>query len=538
MTRHAACLSFNDDDVNHLGDLTNRLARSHPDGEPARDSPMMVFWVWVRLVTVTDQRFLGTRRATSLPRVPPAPPRRFDPYPSPASRVDVAMVPPDVTDIELMRDEAGGLLYEAGIATVTFFRGDIVAASRALRAQFDAVARLNPWLAGRLVRDKTSRGKLVLRHPVKPTQAHVDAVFACDHASNASGEPSLGVTYAKLCGALFAKKRVVPAGTALVNRPDAPVAMLRLARSPPNDDGDDDVFSLTFSLSHSVGDGRTYYEILKMLTPGAKVAALDATRRHAFSEDMRDVCNRDALRWIDSVDAGCMFGCSMLPSLFGFGKKARCVAFVLDKDGLAEAKRAGAAASGAPFVSTNDVLTSAFFNACDNRVGLMGLDCRGRVDGVASDAAGNYVTALVLDDDVFASPGGIRAMLGRVPYETTKRPFPSCAKWCAGMDRASAGMVTNWSSFAGDLVQIPDCELLLHLPVKHPDAMMFDCAIPFASRPGELSVLCWTISTDEAGLREALPVGDVLSDALFPALKGGERGRAARRTTKVAPTER
>ena len=232
---------------------------------------------------------------------------------------------------------------------------------------------------------------------------------------------------------------------------------------------------------------------------GAKVAALDATRRHAFSEDMRDVCNRDALRWIDSADAGCMFGCSMLPSLFGFGKKAKCVAFVLDGARLAEAKRAGAAASGGPFVSTNDVLTSAFFNACDNRIGLMGLDCRGRVDGIASDVAGNYVTALVLDDATFASPGRIRAMLGNVPYETTERPFPSCAKWCAGMDRASAGMVTNWSSFAGDLVSIPDCELALHLPVKHPDAMMFDCAIPFASRPGETSVLCWTISTDEAG---------------------------------------
>ena len=88
------------------------------------------------------------------------------------------MVPPDVTDIELMRDEAGGLLYEAGIATVTFFRGDIVAASAALRAQFDAVARSNPWLTGRLVRGKTSRGKLVLQHPGKPTQEVVEAVFA------------------------------------------------------------------------------------------------------------------------------------------------------------------------------------------------------------------------------------------------------------------------------------------------------------------------------------------------------------------------
>ena len=88
------------------------------------------------------------------------------------------MASPDTNDIELLRDEAGGLLYETGIATITFFRGDIVAASQALRAQFDKVARLNPWLAGRLVRDKASKGKLVLRHPVAPTEAHIDAGFA------------------------------------------------------------------------------------------------------------------------------------------------------------------------------------------------------------------------------------------------------------------------------------------------------------------------------------------------------------------------
>ena len=116
------------------------------------------------------------------------------------------MASPDVNDIELMRDEAGGLLYETSIATITFFRGDMVAASQALRAQFDEVARANPWLVGRLVRDKTSKGKLVLRHPVAPTEAHIDAIFASDHAEDASGELSLGVPYPKLCEALFAKK--------------------------------------------------------------------------------------------------------------------------------------------------------------------------------------------------------------------------------------------------------------------------------------------------------------------------------------------
>jgi hypothetical protein len=433
------------------------------------------------------------------------------------------MASPDTNDIELLRDEAGGLLYEMGIATITFFRGDIVAASQALRAQFDKVARLNPWLAGRLVRDKASKGKLVLRHPVAPTEAHIDAVFASDHAEDASGEVSLGVPYSKLCKALFAKKRVVPIGTALVNRPDAPVAMLRLARSTHGS------FSLTFSLSHSVGDGRTYYEILKMLSPGAQAFALDATRRDSFSENMRDACGRDALRWIDSTDAGCMFMCSLLPTLIGLGKKAKCVAFKLDAKRLAEAKRAGAEQCGLPFVSANDVVTSAFFNACKSRIGLMGLDCRGRIDGVANSSAGNYVTALVLDDEVFGAPGNIRKMLGTRPYKTTEKPFPSCAKWLCGKDSASTGMVTNWSSFAGNLVVIPECQLTMHLPVKDPDAVAFDCMIPFASRPGETSVLCWTTSTDEAGLRAALPVGEVVSDALFPGSAG------TKKSPKVAP---
>ena len=206
MTRPAACLIFNDDDVNHLGDLTNRLARSHPDGEPARDSPMMVFWVWVRLVTVTDQRFLGTRRATSLPRVPPAPPRRFDPYPSPASRVDVAMVPPDVTDIELMRDEAGGLLYEAGIAPSPP-RGHRRADPGAPRSS--TRWRLNPWLAGRLVRDKTSRGKPCCG-TVKDAGARRRRLRVRPRRTRRAAEPRGHVR--ELCGALFAKKRVVPAG--------------------------------------------------------------------------------------------------------------------------------------------------------------------------------------------------------------------------------------------------------------------------------------------------------------------------------------
>jgi len=169
------------------------------------------------------------------------------------------------------------------------------------------------------------------------------------------------------------------------------VALLTLSESASAQ-----TFCLVFSLSHVVGDGRTYYEILQMLQPGAAVRALTSVRRMHFSEMMRDNCGRRALEWADSTDAACLFTCSMLPAMTGLGKKAKCVAFHLDADRLAAAKSEAVTRGEAAYVSTNDVLTSGFFNACGSRIGMMGMDCRGRLEGIEEDLAGNYVTALVM----------------------------------------------------------------------------------------------------------------------------------------------
>lgn len=48
-----------------------------------------------------------------------------------------------------------------------------------------------------------------------------------------------------------------------------------------------------FSLSHVVGDGRTYYGIFQMLQPGAAVRALTSVR---YSEMIRDSCGLKAGR--------------------------------------------------------------------------------------------------------------------------------------------------------------------------------------------------------------------------------------------------
>ena len=85
---------------------------------------------------------------------------------------------------------------------------------------------------------------------------------------------------------------------------------------------------------------------------------------------------------------------------------------------------------------------------------------------------------------------------------------------CCGDGRFA--MITNWSTFAGDLIKLEGCELKIHLPVQNPAYCTYDLMIPFAAGGGKRGVICWTVSTDEDGLRGALPLGECVSPKLFP----------------------
>ena len=411
----------------------------------------------------------------------------------------------DARDVKLLKDEAGGLMMETGISTITFYKGDFATASAALRAHFSLVVQANPWLAGRLVTDKGGGGTL-LQHPASCSEDQINAMFSQVPIESAASAgftlPAQEQGYEAICTEMYkANKVIVESGYALLDT-NKPVVLLTLAESKAGE------FALIFSMSHAIGDGRTLYEVLKMLAPGTDVRELPTARVHSFHDAMLDHCNRKALAWVDSASALC----HMLPILLGCGTKAKCYAFTIDADKVAVAKTKGAAEGGVEYVTTNDILTSSFFNVCNTRIGMMGLDCRGKVEGVGADAAGNYVTALVLDDAVFGTPASLRKMYASTPYQSTGRPLPGCCL-CG---RASFAMVSNWSSFAGDLVPLADCEMVIHLPVKNPAEIMWDEMIPFTSGAGKKGVICWTVSTDEAGLRAALPVGESVSTTLFP----------------------
>ena len=269
---------------------------------------------------------------------------------------------------------------------------------------------------------------------------------------------------------------------------------------------------LIFSMSHVIADGRTYYEIYKMLSPGAEVRSLVSERIHTFSETMKDRCGRKELEWADSTSTALLFTFTMMCN-----SAAKCFAFYLDEERVKQAKAEEAAAGGVEYVTTNDILTSGFFNATNARIGMMGYDCRNKLDKIDGDLAGNYVTALVMDSEIFGSPASLRNMYAAppgTPFTTVKKPLPAFPNCCGG--NGNFALVTNWSSFAQTLIEFDGCELDVHLPIQHPDYCVYDLMIPFSVGTGKKGVMIWTVNADEAGLREALPVGASVSDGLFP----------------------
>ena len=425
----------------------------------------------------------------------------------------MAAVSPESVDVPLLKDEIGGLSWEEGIATITFYKGvvDFKATSEALRAQLALVVEANPWLAGRLV--KSPAKTWCLRHPIKPSPVDIDLLFVATAGEDKAAfklKPS--TSYMKICTDMYASKKVIVGNGGATFGKDKPLTLLTLSESEPG------TFALIFSISHVIADGRTYYEIFQMLQPGASVRELSPTRVMEFSEAMKDMCGRKPLAWIEGGSAMCMY----MPMLMGCTKKAKCYAFHLDAEKIAAIKAEAAAAEAAPdsevpYVSTNDIITSGFFTECGSRVGMMGMDMRGRLPGIKEELAGNYVTALVIDPSKFGTPGKLRKMLSSQPYETTGGPLPSCMRVCCGMEKGNIAMVTNWSSFAGSLINLEGCEHDIHLPVQNPANCIFDLMIPFMSgTDGKKGVIIWTISTDEAGLRASLPVGDSISQELFP----------------------
>jgi len=125
----------------------------------------------------------------------------------------------------LAMESSKALMEEPGVTSITFYRGDLAKATVYIRARVKAIVDANPWLAGRLVRDKQHKN-VQLVHPQTPVSD--DLIERLFHPNPCKLRIGSEMPYEEL--SKEATSAVVKKGRKLINRPDL---VTRITTSQP-----------------------------------------------------------------------------------------------------------------------------------------------------------------------------------------------------------------------------------------------------------------------------------------------------------------
>ena len=143
------------------------------------------------------------------------------------------------------------------------------------------------------------------------------------------------------------------------------------------------------SISHTIADGYTYYQVYNMLSTSAEIKALSPVRKESFSVDLGGAMGKAESKIYLTASFALNSASSMM---FGGAVKSRCrlVDPAMVKGGKAAAKEDG----DSDFVSTNDLLAAAWAKLTRAQLLEMPINLRNRLPGIGDTDAGNYEWAI------------------------------------------------------------------------------------------------------------------------------------------------
>jgi hypothetical protein len=387
---------------------------------------------------------------------------------------DVVLTP--LTDVETR-------LLSAGInpiATLTWFEGDPVTAAALLRDRVQTIVHHNPWLCGRLVRNQQGQVYLSYSSTIVNIETVVDKLFRFVQQPMDSIHRQTRV--ANLPRLLTEANMMLQPGCDLI-QPLWKVVVLPCAQSPNT------CFALVVSLSHAVGDGHTFYQLHNALllqeynntssTTTMKpriIPTLQPERIANTLEQQEAAVGADEFRifrmpgYYFTILRG-IFLSKIWAPLPWIGRQYRGESrlFLLDMDQIQSVKDDSIALEEEPslFVSTNDVLTSWFFENSDCQHGRMNINFRNRLPGHHDNLAGNYEFVLHyrVPQDTFR-PALIRKSLSPLKRAVTAlEPVRN-----SELIMSNLSIISNWASFTRESfhwqpMMKGGCQAQLHVPL-------------------------------------------------------------------------
>jgi len=161
------------------------------------------------------------------------------------------------------------------------------------------------------------------------------------------------------------------------------------------------------------------------------------------------------------------------------------------------------------FVSTNDVLTSWWFNLHGTTLAGMAINCRNRIEGCLPSDAGNYEHFMVYRKRDYATPPLIRQSVQNLKRSAVPpTPLPSSSEIL--LNGTHLTIISNWASFYGD-VELDGCTQQLHLPLYDYEG---------ETVPGQALVVLFRPRAGELALMFAAPPGSLAKVKLNGAVRG------------------
>jgi len=390
-----------------------------------------------------------------------------------------------------------------------------------LKARMKRVCEANPWLVGRIVRDKKRhKGLLCCAFPKTVSDEDIDSIFCT--SSKMSNPHLLDSTihsttpYGEITKAMNKAGVIIKPGYKIVNKDDR---VTKITFSPVANGKE---YVLVFSLCHLVGDGFTYYKILSMLSDESKIESLQVERIENFEDTIDENIGRQETKMFQSPWLLTrILVQSMVSPTF------QVSASYVDQEKIEKAKKEAKDRNRDTdpnfFISTNDIITSSVAMESGADGLFMALNCRERLKGATKSHAGNYETVMFYDKESFETPDEIRKSLRNAPFQRSSgNPLP---KWSELLSSDFA-FITSWSfsSFDAELhlwdsKGNPSESVSLHLPIYEVTELPpIPMAIVFKPTRGKMAVIYFHSSKNnfyKTTIENGTFLGETLNTRMF-----------------------
>jgi len=390
-----------------------------------------------------------------------------------------------VTELTLMQEESSNFFIEncQPIATVTHFRGK--PPTHAIKARVASIIRANPWLAGS-VSWNAERTRVLLRYEESAEGVDIERFFM----EMPPGTPQIysGMPPEELCISLEGCPAVVMKSKDCLASTSSSSASLFKVAVVPDSKSPSEGFALVVSMSHLLGDGYSYYKLFNMLSDAGEVSALRPQRKEEHVRELETVIGGVPKVGGPSIEKRIAFSLNFVRT--ALLTRMTIGMYHVDEASMKEAK-SRAHSEGVDFLSSNDILATAFVRMVGADVLLVPADMRGRLPCLEQKDAGNYSSILSFAGEKASKASGIRQSLARNLASYTRGDDLGVFRILTSRIVA----VTNWSSFARCLV-LDACEHRFHQPVFDIKNLPFQGGIIFRSNPGKLSMMLVTDNTE------------------------------------------